>query len=323
MEIDEELYIAEFSQEEDDISPDEISSLEDPQGEAIDESAAEPLTFESPLYQLKLDYSSESIYAIYDDGGLAQGSFVLAQTRFGVDLARVLGRATEPIAVKKENVFQIERPATQEDLALAEANRKEEQAAFDIFCEKIAAHHLDMKPISAHFLLDCTKILLFFSADSRVDFRNLVKDLSASLKARERRLERIELRQIGVRDEARIVGGLGVCGRPYCCHSISDRLRPVSIKMPKEQNLSINSLKISGQCGRLLCCLAYEYDWYVEAHAQMPPAGVKVFYDGCMFRVIESNAVTGRIRLVGEDDRILEIPSFRMVKTDGEWAIES
>ena len=322
MEIDDELYIAEFSEDEC-ITPDELSSLEDPQDELSEERTGEPLTFERPLYQLKLDYSSESIFALYDDGDLAQGSFVLVQTRFGMDLARVLGRAVAPIGVKKESVFQIERPATQEDLDLAEANRNEEQAAFDIFCEKIVAHHLDMKPISAHFLLDCTKILLFFSADARVDFRNLVKDLSASLKARERRLERIELRQIGVRDEARIVGGLGVCGRPYCCHSISDRLRPVSIKMPKEQNLSINSLKISGQCGRLLCCLAYEYDWYVEAHRQMPPAGVKVFYDGCMFRVIESNAVSGRIRLVGEDDRILEIPSFRMVKTDGEWAIES
>ncbi len=321
MEIDEELYIAEFSQEEEDISSDEISSLEDPQEESQEEGAGKAFSFQSPLYHLKLDYSSESFYALSNNPELASGSFVLVPTRYGMDLARVLGRVASPIGVKPESVATIERPATEEDLSRAEANREEEKAAFAVFCEKIAAHRLDMKPIAAHFLLDGTKILLFFSAEGRVDFRNLVKDLSASLKTRERKLERIELRQIGVRDEAKIVGGLGVCGRPYCCHSVTDRLRPVSIKMPKEQNLSINSLKISGQCGRLLCCLAYEYDWYAEARKKMPAAGVKVFYDGCMFRVIEANPVMGRIRLVGEDDRILEVPSSRMARADGGWQI--
>ena len=323
MEIDEELYIEEFSQGDEDISLDELSGLEDPQDEAQEEAAGEAFNVQGPLYHLKLDYSCESFYALYDGDELASGSFVLAPTRYGADLARVLGQAASPIGLKKENIVTIERPATEEDLSLAEANRKEEDAAFAVFCEKIEAHRLGMKPVAAHFLLDCTKILLFFSAEGRVDFRNLVKDLSASLKARERRLERIELRQIGVRDEARIIGGLGVCGRPYCCNSVTDRLRPVAIKMPKEQNLSINSLKISGQCGRLLCCLAYEYDWYVEARKKMPHAGVKVFYDGCMFRVIEANAVTGRIRLVGEDDRMLEIPSFRMARTESGWEIQS
>ena len=318
---EDDVYIEEFSQEED-ISPEEMSLLEDPQ-EDYREEEGKAFTFEKPLYLLKLDYSSESFYALCDSPDLERGSFVLAQTRFGPDLARVLGRVASPIGARPENVMAIERPAAQEDLDRAEANSKEEEPALAVFREKIAAHRLEMKPISAHFLLDGSKVIFFFSAEKRVDFRNLVKDLSISLKGKERRLERIELRQIGVRDEAKIVGGLGVCGRPFCCHAVMDRLRPVSIKMPKEQNLSINSLKISGQCGRLLCCLAYEYDWYAEARKKMPQEGVRVFYDGCMFRVIEANAATGRIRLVGDDDRMLELPSSRIARTESGWKIQS
>ena len=122
---------------------------------------------------------------------------------------------------------------------------------------------------------------------------------------------RIELRQIGVRDETRITGGLGVCGRPCCCHCVSDKLAPVSIKMAKEQGLSLNSMKISGQCGRLLCCLSYEFNWYSEARKTLPNEGVHVFYDGTQFKITDVNPLTKMIKMLGEDGRILEIPAKR------------
>ena len=132
---------------------------------------------------------------------------------------------------------------------------------------------------------------------------------------------RIELRQIGVRDESRITGGLGVCGRPYCCHAISDKLRPVSIRMAKEQNLSLNSMKISGQCGRLLCCLSYEYDWYAEARKKLPNEGIRLFYDGTNFRVTEVNPITSMVKMSGEDGRLLEVNANRFVREGNRWKI--
>lgn len=165
-----------------------------------------------------------------------------------------------------------------------------------------------MKLVGVHFLIDEPKALFFFSADQRVDFRELVKDLVSVFKMR------IELRQIGVRDESRITGGLGICGRPCCCHAISDKLRPVSIRMAKDQNLSLNSMKISGQCGRLLCCLAYEYDFYSEARKKLPQEGARIFYDGTNFRITEINPLNSMIKLYGEDGRIIEVNSKRFVK---------
>ncbi len=319
MEINDELYIQNLQQEED-ICEDELNLLEDIEDSAED-SEEERVSFESQLYHLKLDYSNESLYALSDNLEVERGEHVVAETRYGVDLARVLGRINAPAGVKRESIVAIKRVASQEDLDRAEKNRSEEEHSLSVFREKIAAHNLEMKPVSAHFILDGSKILLFFSADTRVDFRNLVKDLSASLKVKKKGLERIELRQIGVRDEAKMLGGLGVCGRPFCCHAVTDRLKPVLIKMPKEQNLSINSLKISGPCARLLCCLAYEYEWYAEKRKTMPCSGSRVFYDGCMFRVIATNPITEQIRLIGEDDRIIEIPSTSMTHTDNGWKI--
>ena len=172
-----------------------------------------------------------------------------------------------------------------------------------------------MKLIATHYLLEEQKVLFFFSAENRVDFRELVKDLVSIFKMR------IELRQIGVRDESRITGGLGVCGRPYCCHAVSDRLRPVSIRMAKDQNLSLNSLKISGQCGRLLCCLSYEYEWYAEARKKLPNEGLRIVYDGTNFRVTEVNPLSKMVRMSGEDGRLIEVTASRFVNHDGRWKI--
>ncbi len=298
----------------DDIHAEDLSSLEDPQAESVEGGGS--FVFPEPLYHLKLEYSSESLYATSDIDSLAQGEHVLVPTRYGKDIALVMGRVRVPIGIRPDDVVKIDRKAEESDLAHMADLREKEATAFAVFREKVAQHRLDMKLIATHYLLDEPKILFFFSAENRVDFRDLVKDLVSIFKMR------IELRQIGVRDESRITGGLGVCGRPYCCHSVTDKLRPVSIRMAKDQGLSLNSLKISGQCGRLLCCLAYEHEWYCEERKTLPNEGVRLFYDEANFRVTEVNPLTRMIRLQGEDGRVLDIPSTRMTRVEGKWRIQ-
>jgi cell fate regulator YaaT (PSP1 superfamily) len=299
----------------DDIHPEDLASLEDPQGDHP-ELITGNFVFPEPLWHLRLDYSSESLYATHESLDLVKGDYVMVPTRYGRDLAYVMGKVRVPIGIRPDDVVVIERKATEHDLSHAADLKEKEAHAFGVFREKVAQHRLDMKLIATHYLLDEPKILFFFSAETRVDFRDLVKDLVGIFKMR------IELRQIGVRDESRITGGLGVCGRAYCCHSVTDKLKPVSIRMAKDQNLSLNSLKISGQCGRLLCCLAYEHDWYCEERKSLPNEGIRLFYDESNFRVTEVNPLTRMIRLLGEDGRVLEIPSSRMTRVDGKWKIQ-
>lgn len=294
---------------------DDLSLLEDP---IYDDSNINPEEFVFPenLYRTRLEYSSEGIYVtVNDDLVLEPNDYVIIPTRYGKDLAKVLGKSNCPIGIKPDDVVTVERKANEVDLARYAELKEKEEKAFKIFQEKVEAHHLEMKLIATHYLLEEQKVLFFFSAENRVDFRELVKDLVSVFKMR------IELRQIGVRDESRITGGLGVCGRPYCCHSVSDKLKPVSIRMAKDQNLSLNSMKISGQCGRLLCCLSYEHDWYIEARKNLPNEGIKLFYDGTMFRVIEVNPLTTMVKMHGEDGRVLEMPASRMGIVDGRWKI--
>ena len=172
-----------------------------------------------------------------------------------------------------------------------------------------------MKLVSVHYLLEEPKILFFFTAENRVDFRELVKDLVGVFKTR------IELRQIGVRDESRVIGGLGVCGRGFCCHMVSDKLKPVSIKMAKDQNLSLNSMKISGPCGRLLCCLAYEHCFYGEQRRLLPPEGCRFSYDGSQWKVLESNVILRLVKISSEDGRQIHLPASAFEKNDGHWSI--
>ncbi|MCR5607208.1 MAG: hypothetical protein K6F69_10400 [Treponema sp.] len=276
----------------------------------------EDYVYPENLYKLRLDYSKEGIYATAGKNLNPKfGDKVVIPTRYGRDVATVLGKSKQPIGIKPDDVVQIDRIVSEQDEAHLQSLRERESQAESIFKEKVAFHKLDMKLICVHFLLDEQKALFFFSSDNRVDFRELVKDLVAVFKLR------IELRQIGVRDESRITGGLGVCGRPYCCNSISDKLRPVSIKMAKEQNLSLNSMKISGQCGRLLCCLSYEYDWYIDARKKLPPEGIRLYYDGTNFRVTEVNPITSMIKMMGEDGRLIEINAQRFKKDNGRWKI--
>ena len=290
-----------------------LDALEDSYSE---EESVVGYEFDQPLYCLKLFYSCESLYAKNDKKlDLNPGDYVIVPTRYGRDLARVLGQSKKPMGVKPSDVIQIDRKASKDDIARADENKKREEEAFKVFKEKVEYHKLDMKLIAVHFLVDEPKALFFFSSDNRVDFRELVKDLVSVFKMR------IELRQIGVRDEARITGGLGVCGRPFCCHGVSDKLRPVSIRMAKDQNLSLNSMKISGQCGRLLCCLSYEFDWYNEARKKLPSEGLRIYYDGTNFKITEVNPLTSMVKMLGEDGRLLEVNAQRFVKDGKRWKI--
>ena len=298
-------------------SENDLTGLEDSEDIDLSESQ-ENYVYNFPLYRLKLEYSCEGIYANVDDDSDLEfnaGDYAIVPTRYGKDLARVLGKINCPIGIKPEDVVIIDRKATDSDLKKAEELKQKEKEAFKVFQEKVSYHKLDMKLISTHFLIDEQKALFFFSSDNRVDFRELVKDLVSVFKMR------IELRQVGVRDESRITGGLGVCGRPYCCHCVSDKLRPVSIRMAKEQNLSLNSMKISGQCGRLLCCLSYEFDFYSEARKKLPPEGLHIFYDGTNFRITEVNPLTSMIKMSGDDGRLIEVNANRFSKENNRWKI--
>lgn len=275
-----------------------------------------PENLPSPLYRIRASHSNETYFAYWPGQELEARSWVIAPTRYGKDLCEVQGLVAVPGHLASDELVKVDRPATAEDQAKAAANEERERKAFELCRQKIEARHLPMKLVTAHYLIDDSKILFFFSADSRVDFRELVKDLVSVFKTR------IELRQIGVRDEARVTGGCGVCGRVLCCHGVTDKLTPVSIKMAKDQNLSLNSMKISGPCGRLLCCLAYEYGFYRDARRELPGEGVRFLHEGVLFRVIEVNALMSSVKIAGEDGRILDMPALRFVHADGRWHVK-
>ena len=196
------------------------------------------------------------------------GDHVIVETARGVEYGYVV---LGPREVEDSRIVQplkeVIRIATPKDDAREESNRRKEKEAFQICQKKIAAHNLEMKLIDAEYTFDNNKVLFYFTADGRVDFRELVKDLASVFKTR------IELRQIGVRDETKILGGIGICGRPLCCHTYLSEFAPVSIKMAKEQNLSLNPSKISGTCGRLMCCLKNEQETYEYLNKKLPGNG--------------------------------------------------
>lgn len=202
------------------------------------------------------------------DLDICVGDHVIVETARGVEYGHVV---LGPKEVDEEKVVQplkeVIRIATPKDDAKEESNRKKEKEAFEICQKKIRAHELEMKLIDAEYTFDNNKVLFYFTADGRIDFRELVKDLAAVFKTR------IELRQIGVRDETKILGGMGICGRPLCCHTYLSEFAPVSIKMAKEQNLSLNPTKISGVCGRLMCCLKNEQETYEYLNRKLPNIG--------------------------------------------------
>ena len=206
----------------------------------------------------------------FDPGRLhiKKGDHVIVETARGIEYGTVVGEMRE---VEEDKVIQPLKPvlriATQKDMEQEAANKGKEKEAFKICLEKIKKHNLEMKLIDAEYTFDNNKVLFYFTADGRIDFRELVKDLASVFKTR------IELRQIGVRDETKVVGGIGICGRALCCHTYLSEFIPVSIKMAKEQNLSLNPTKISGVCGRLMCCLKNEEETYEDLNRRLPNVG--------------------------------------------------
>lgn len=228
------------------------------------------------------------------------------------------GKKEDDVPVKiSGDVDWIDRLAGKDDYARYRELTEMEGEALVLCREKVQIHGLDMKLVSAHYLFGEAKIIFFFTAANRVDFRDLVKDLVAVFRIR------IELRQIGVRDESRVLGGLAVCGRDFCCHAITDKLNPVSIKMAKEQNLSLNSTKISGPCGRLLCCLSYEYDFYFEEKRNLPQEGSKLKIQHELMKITEVNILSRKISLTGPDGRHLTIPFTAVYHNDenSRWEV--
>ena len=213
--------------------------------------------------------SAGKVY-FFDPAGydIKQGDNVIVETARGIEYGMVV---LGPRDVEYEKIVQPLKPlirrATEEDNAVEKKNKEKEKEAFSICLEKIHKHGLEMKLIDSEYTFDNNKVLFYFTADGRIDFRELVKDLASVFKTR------IELRQIGVRDETKIVGGIGICGRPLCCNTFLSEFAPVSIKMAKEQNLSLNPTKISGVCGRLMCCLKNEEEAYEELNSKLPNLG--------------------------------------------------
>lgn len=237
------------------------------------------------------------------------GQHVIVETARGVEYGSVVLGIRE---IDDSKVVQplkaVIRVATPEDDDRELKNRQKEKEAFDICLEKIKKHNLDMKLIQVEYTFDNNKVLFYFTADGRIDFRELVKDLAAVFKTR------IELRQIGVRDETKILGGVGICGRPLCCHSYLSEFIPVSIKMAKEQNLSLNPTKISGVCGRLMCCLKYEEETYEDLNSHLPSVGDYVTTDDGLKGEVHSVSVLRQqvkvVVTVGRDEK--EIRDYRV-----------
>lgn len=252
---------------------------------------------------------TEVISVKFKDGGRAYyfdpcgikvkvGDSVIVETQNGTEFGTVSAenRKVEDDMIVKP-LRKTLRLATDRDFNRLDENRKKEAEAFKICEERIVSHKLDMKLVSVEYSFDSNKIVFFFTSDGRVDFRELVKDLASRFHTR------IELRQIGVRDEAKLLGGLGICGQPYCCKRFLSDFQPVSIKMAKEQGLSLNPTKISGSCGRLMCCLNYEQDAYEYLNSFTPNVGATVKTAEGLATVTDVNLITGNlfVKLIDSD----------------------
>jgi cell fate regulator YaaT (PSP1 superfamily) len=233
--------------------------------------------------------------------------YVIVETARGIEFGQVV---SGPKMVRQEEIVQplkkVLRVATPDDIEKNDKNKADEQRAFVMCMEKITEHNLDMKLVDVEYTFDNNKVIFYFTADGRVDFRDLVKDLAAIFKTR------IELRQIGVRDEAKMIGGLGPCGRPLCCSTFLGDFAPVSIKMAKEQNLSLNPTKISGICSRLMCCLNYEKDVYEENIDRLPNVGEKIITPHGVGEVIHINPLTCKlkVKVKKKEEDLAEVEEF-------------
>ena len=236
--------------------------------------------------------NGKSYYFSPGDLELQQGDYVIVETARGTECGEV---AKGPHDVPDSSIVKplktVTRMADAVDVRRMQQNRADEKRAFSVCEERIAKHKLDMKLVDVEYTLDRNKILFYFTADGRIDFRDLVKDLAGVFRTR------IELRQIGVRDESKMLGGLGICGQPFCCSRFLRDFQPVSIKMAKEQGLSLNPAKISGSCGRLMCCLAYEQPAYEYLNRITPGVGSIVKTPEGVGAVVETDVISGTLRV--------------------------
>ncbi|WP_423800284.1 PSP1 domain-containing protein [Neobacillus sp. SAB-20_R2A] len=256
----------------------------------------------------------------FDPGDLPiqKDDFVIVETVRGVEYGRaVIARKR----VEEHDVVlplkKVVRIADQKDRMIVEENKQAAQEAYEVCNEKVTEHQLDMKLVDVEYTFDRNKIIFYFTADGRVDFRELVKDLAAIFRTR------IELRQIGVRDEAKMLGGIGPCGRMLCCSTFLGDFDPVSIKMAKDQNLSLNPTKISGLCGRLMCCLKYENDEYESAKEQLPDLGEVIETPNGRGKVVGLNILERVLQVeLTEQERVLEYTLDEIIK-EGAFSIQS
>jgi cell fate regulator YaaT (PSP1 superfamily) len=256
----------------------------------------------------------------FDPGDLSiqKDDFVIVETVRGVEY----GKAVVPRKQVEEHdvvlpLKRVVRIADHKDRMIVEENKQAAQEAYDVCNEKVNGHQLDMKLVDVEYTFDRNKVIFYFTADGRVDFRELVKDLAAIFRTR------IELRQIGVRDEAKMLGGIGPCGRMLCCSTFLGDFDPVSIKMAKDQNLSLNPTKISGLCGRLMCCLKYENDEYEAAKAQLPDLGEMIETPQGRGKVVGLNILERVLQVeLKEQDRVLEYTLDEIIK-EGAFSIQS
>lgn len=224
------------------------------------------------------------------------GQKCVVETVLGMEMGDVVKKPF-PFENIKTSLKPVIRPAQDIDILQLQSNREKERTGYEIANKKIQEHQLSMKLLRAHYTLDRGRLTFYFGSDERIDFRNLVKDLAAIFRTR------IELRQMGVRDEAGMIGGCGMCGRELCCSTFLINFEPISIKMAKEQNLALNSAKISGVCGRLMCCLSFEYSQYKKLIYQLPKKGSKILTHQGLAKIIEIDIFKDLIRLELEDGK--------------------
>ena len=311
---EEEPAVAEEPADEEELLTEEPAAEEEPEeGSAEEEPAERRIPAENSdetVHVIGVRFRTAGKVYFFDPGQweVRHGCHVIVETARGVEYGTVVGL---PMDVKASKVTQplkeVIRVATLEDNETERRNRAKEKEAYRICQEKILAHGLEMKLINAEYTFDNSKVLFYFTADGRVDFRDLVKDLASVFRTR------IELRQIGVRDETKILGGYGICGRPLCCHTWMSDFIPVSIKMAKEQNLSLNPGKISGVCGRLMCCLKNEADTYEELNRNLPKVGDEVQgNDGLSGQVESVNVLRQTVRILVEVDDEKEFHEYHV-----------
>jgi len=247
-----------------------------------------------------------------NDMDIQKEDFVIVETVRGVEYGKVV---IAPKQVDENDVVlplkKVLRIADQKDQMIVDENRIAAKEAYEVCCEKVNLHELDMKLVDVEYTFDRNKVIFYFTADGRVDFRELVKDLAAIFRTR------IELRQIGVRDEAKMLGGIGPCGRMLCCSTFLGDFEPVSIKMAKDQNLSLNPTKISGLCGRLMCCLKYENDEYESAKEQLPDLGEWITTPDGRGKVVGLNILERVLQVeISEQERVLEYTLEEILQKD-------